>query len=306
MASLRVVFMGTPEFAVPSLSEILSVGHEVVRVYTQSPQKAGRGQKLKKSPVYKFADIMGLPVETPASFRKSSVIDDLETLQADVACVVAYGQILPKRALLTPKYGALNLHASKLPRWRGAAPVQRAILAGNTQTAAQIIQMEKGLDTGPILLSETVAISETDTAAILGDKLSRVGAGLWPRALAALERGTLEVTPQTGVPTYAHKINKAESRIDWSRSARELDWHIRGLTPSPGAWFEIGNKRIKVHMARPESGAGQPGEVLDDKILIACGENALRLMRLQPAGKNVMSADEYLHGNPCTKGRVLA
>lgn len=300
--TLNVVFMGTPEFSVPSLAEILSNGHNVLRVYTQPPRKSGRGQKLTKSPVHQFAEIMGVPVETPESFRKSSIIDDLEDLKADVACVVAYGQILPQRALDAPRYGCLNLHASLLPRWRGAAPVQRAIMAGDQQTGVQIMQMAKGLDTGDILLSETVDIHATDTAASLFDRLSRIGAGLWPRVLGALERDALSPTPQEGEPTYAHKIDKSEARIDWSRSARDLDCHIRGLSPFPGAWCEIAGKRIKVHLAKPKSGSGKPGEVLDDNLLIACGEGAVRLLQVQPSGKSKMSAEDYLNGVNLTKG----
>ncbi len=302
---MNVVFMGTPEFAVPSLAELLANGYNVVRVYTQPPRKSGRGQKLTKSPVHQFAEIMGLDVHTPESFRKSKVIDGLEDLNADVACVVAYGQILPQRALEAPSYGCLNLHASLLPRWRGAAPVQRAIMAGDQQTGVQIQQMEKGLDTGDILLSETVDIRNTDTAASLFDRLSRIGAGMWPRCLAALERGGLKPTPQEGEPIYAHKIDKAEARIDWSRPARELDWHIRGLSPFPGAWCEIAGKRVKVHLARPEEGQGQAGEVLDDHLLIACGEGALRLTEVQPAGKGKMSAEDFLRGVTINIGDLL-
>lgn len=297
--------MGTPDFAVPSLAEILSNGHNVVRVYTQPPRKSGRGQKLTKSPVHQFADIMGLPVVTPESFRKSSVIDELEALKADVACVVAYGQILPQRALDAPRYGCLNLHASLLPRWRGAAPVQRAIMAGDEQTGVQIMQMAKGLDTGDILLSETVNIRETDTAATLFDRLAQVGAGIWPRVLGAVERDALSPTPQEGEPTYAHKIDKAEARIDWTRTAQELDWHIRGLSPFPGAWCEIEGKRVKVHFAKSEAGTGQPGEVLDDGLLIACGEGALRLVQVQPSGKSKMSAEDFLNGGPVAKGKII-
>ena len=300
--SLRLVFMGTPDFAVPSLSEIIASGYEVACVYTQPPRPAGRGKKLTQSPVHQFADIMGIPVRTPENFRKSSVIDGLEELQADVACVVAYGQILPQRALDAPKHGCLNLHGSLLPRWRGAAPVQRAIMAGDAQTGVQIMQMAKGLDTGDILLSETVDIGEADTAASLSDRLSRIGAGMWPRALGALDRGGLVATPQQGEPSYAHKIDKSEARIDWTRSARELDCHIRGLAPFPGAWCEINQRRVKVHMAKPEDGNGDAGEVLDDRLLIACGEGALRIIELQPAGKPKMSAEDFLRGTSVPKG----
>lgn len=304
--SLRVAFMGTPEFAVPSLSELLANGYEVVRVYTQPPRRAGRGKKVTKSPVHQFAEIMGIPVETPEKFRKSSVIDDLEALDVDVACVVAYGQILPQRALDAPKHGCLNLHGSLLPRWRGAAPVQRAIMAGDTETGVQIMQMEKGLDTGDILLSETVTIEPSDTAATLSDRLSRIGAGLWPRALGALERGGLTPTPQSGAPTYAHKIDKSEARIDWSRPAQEIDCLIRGLAPFPGAWCEIDGQRVKVHLARVEEGEGEAGTVLDHNLRVACGDRAVRLLTVQPAGKGKMSAGDFLNGTQLPLGSRLS
>lgn len=307
--ALRLAFMGTPDFAVPSLSEIIASGYEVARVYTQPPQRAGRGKQMRKSPVHQFAEIMGLTVETPESFRKSKVIDDLEAHNIDVACVVAYGQILPQRALDAPRLGCLNLHGSKLPRWRGAAPVQRAIMAGDPDTAVQIMQMEKGLDTGAVLLSEILRIKPDDTAGSLSDRMSRIGAGLWPRALAALERGGLEATPQSGKPTYAAKIDKSEARLDWTKPAQMLEWHIRGLSPFPGAWCELptrkGMERVKIHLAKVEDGAGKPGTVLDDNLLIACGDKALRLLTLQPAGKGVMTADEYLRGRPCPAGETL-
>lgn len=303
--SLNIVFMGTPDFAVPSLAELLSNGYNVVRVYTQPPRPSGRGQKLTKSAVHQFAELMGLPVETPESFRKSKVIDGLDALNADVACVVAYGQILPQRALDAPAYGCLNLHGSLLPRWRGAAPVQRAIMAGDAQTGVQIMQMAKGLDTGDILLSETVDIQFNDTAASLSERLSRIGAGLWPRGLAALARGGLTPSPQKGEPTYAHKIDKAEARLDWGRPASELDCHIRGLAPFPGAWCEIGGARLKVHMAHVEEAEGRPGDVLDDALLIACEDKALRLTLVQPAGKPKMSAEDFLRGTLISKGSSL-
>lgn len=307
--ALRIAFMGTPEFAVPSLSELLASGYEVTRVYTQPPQRAGRGKQVRKSPVHQFAEIMGLPIATPESFRKSSVIDDLVSLNVDVVCVVAYGQILPQRALDAPRLGCLNLHGSMLPRWRGAAPVQRAIMAGDSETAVQIMQMEKGLDTGPVLLSETIPIKVDDTAGSLGDRMARIGAGLWPRTLAALERGGLTPTQQHGDPSYAAKIEKSEARLDWTIPATELEYHIRGLSPFPGAWCELpsrkGVERVKIHLAQIEQGKGEPGSVLDDKLLIACGEQALRLLKLQPAGKSSMSADDYLRGRPCPKDGIL-
>lgn len=302
--ALRVAFMGTPDFAVPSLSEILAAGYEVVCVYTQPPRRSGRGQSVTKSPVHQFAEVMGLPVRTPESFRKSSVIDQLESLDVDVACVVAYGQILPQRALGAPRDGCLNLHASLLPRWRGAAPIQRAIMAGDRQTAAQIMKMAKGLDTGDIVMSAVEPIHDTDTAQSLHDRLSRNGAQLWAPVLAALSRGGLQATPQAGEPTYAAKIDKAEARIDWSRPAKDLDCHIRGLSPFPGAWCELGGKRVKVLRARPFDGSGKAGEVILD-LTIACGEQALELISVQPAGKAAMSADDFLRGNDVPAGTVL-
>ncbi len=298
--------MGTPAFAVPSLSEILAAGQDVVRVYTQPPRRSGRGKTLTKSPVHQFAEIMGLPVETPQSFRKPHVIDALDALNADVACVVAYGQILPKRALAAPRFGCLNLHGSKLPRWRGAAPVQRAIMAGDTQTAAQIMQMEPGLDSGPILLSEIIPILNEDTAANLSERMSRIGAALWPRTLAALERGVLIASAQTGKPTYAAKIDKAEARLNWCKPAKQLEQQIRGLSPFPGAWCMLpghkGKERIKIHLAKVERGEGSPGTTLDDQLLIATRDKSLRLLRIQPAGKSTMDVKNYLRGRPVDAG----
>ena len=304
--TLRVVFMGTPEFAVPSLSEILANGHEVVRVYTQPPRKSGRGQKLTKSPVHQFADIMGIPVATPEKFRMSRVIDELEELGADVACVVAYGQILTQRALDAPRYGCLNLHGSLLPRWRGAAPVQRAIMAGDKKTGVQIMQMAKGLDTGDILLSETVDIKDTDTAETLSNRLSHVGAEMWARALGGVEREALRPTPQKGEATYAHKIDKSEARIDWTSPAKMLDCHIRGLSPFPGAWCDIDGTRVKIHLAKPIAMSGEAGTVIDERGVIACGTGALQLLTVQPAGKGKMGIADYLMGRPLTAGDSLS
>ena len=302
---MNIVFMGTPEFAVPSLAEIVSSGQNVVRVYTQPPRRSGRGKQLTKSPVHQFSELMGLPVETPESFRKSKVIDGLEALNADVACVVAYGQILPQRALDAPRYGCLNLHGSLLPRWRGAAPVQRAIMAGDTQTGVQIMQMAKGLDTGDILLSETTAIRPVDTAETLAQRLSQMGAQMWPRALGAVEREALTPTPQSGEPTYAHKIDKSEARLDWSLPARNLEAHIRGLSPFPGAWCEIDDRRVKVHLAQVVDGQGEPGEVLNDSLTIACGEGALQLLTVQPAGKSRMDVGDFLRGSQVQIGSKI-
>ena len=308
--TLRLAFMGTPDFAAASLAEIVGAGHEVVAVYTQPERPRGRGQTLVKTPVHQLAEQFGLTVHTPESFRDPDVIAQFESLDLDAACVVAYGQILPQQALDAPRLGCLNLHASLLPRWRGAAPIQRAIMAGDEMTGVQIMQMEAGLDTGPVLMSEVVPISETDTAASLHDRLMSTGALLWPRTLAALERGSLNAAPQSeeGV-TYAKKITREEARINWSKPASEVADHIRGRSPFPGAFFELpGDKpvRVKVHFAQPEAGEGEPGEALDDSLLIACGRGAVRLVRLQREGKGVMDAKAFLNGVDVPKGTVLA
>lgn len=301
--------MGTPDFAARSLAEITAAGHEVVRVYTQPPRRRGRGQSEQKTPVHQLAEVLGIAVSTPQSFRDPDVIAELASLDLDLAAVVAYGQILPQAALDAPRLGCLNLHASLLPRWRGAAPIQRAIMAGDDLTGVQLQQMEAGLDTGPILLSETVRIAPTDTAASLHYKLMDAGALMWPRALAALERGTLEAVPQsaTGV-TYARKISSDEARIDWTRPAGELADHVRGLSPFPGAWFELptekGPVRVKVLMAARGEGGGAPGTVLAG-LTIACGEGALSLTRLQREGKGAMDAETFLNGNTVPPGTVL-
>ena len=311
--SLRIAFMGTPEFAAASLAEIIGAGHTVVAVYTQPPRKRGRGQQLSKTPVHELADQFGLDVFTPERFREDDVLSEFEALDLDLACVVAYGQILPQRGLDAPRMGCLNLHASLLPRWRGAAPIQRAIMAGDEVTGVQIMQMEAGLDTGPVLMSETVPIAETDTAATLHDRLMSVGAQLWPRTLAALERGSLTARPQEadGI-TYAHKITSSEARIDWNRPASAVSDHIRGLSPFPGAWFELPASsqsdkpvRVKVHLADPVSGSGEPGEVLDEALTIACARGAVRLKRLQREGKGVMDASTFLNGMPVASGTQL-
>lgn len=308
--SLRVVFMGTPDFAARSLAEIAASGHQVVHVYSQPPRRRGRGQSEQKTPVHQLAEVLGIPVSTPQSFRSQEVIDHLASLDADVAAVVAYGQILPQAALDAPRYGCLNLHASLLPRWRGAAPIQRAIMAGDTLTGVQIQQMEAGLDTGPILLSETVPIEANDTASTLHDRLMETGALMWSRTLSALSRGSLEPVPQSaeGV-TYARKISSDEARIDWSRSASELSFHVRGLSPFPGAWFQLagekGPVRVKLLMAEAVDGSGDPGRVLDEDLTIACGEGALRLVRLQREGKGAMMAEDFLRGTPVAVGAEL-
>jgi methionyl-tRNA formyltransferase len=309
--TLRLAFMGTPDFAVRSLAEIAAAGHEVVRVYSQPPRRRGRGQSEQKTPVHQLADVLGIPVSTPQSFRDPDVLAEFAALDLDVAAVVAYGQILPQAALDAPRLGCLNLHASLLPRWRGAAPIQRAIMAGDDVTGVQIQQMEAGLDTGPILLSETVRIAPTDTAASLHDKLMETGALMWPRTLSALERGSLEAAPQSedGV-TYARKISSEEARLDWTRPAAELACHVRGLSPYPGAWFELsgekGPVRVKVLMAEAVEASGAAGTALEGELVIACGEGALRLTRLQREGKGAMDAADFLRGNSVPAGTVLA
>ncbi|WP_203291696.1 methionyl-tRNA formyltransferase [Maricaulis parjimensis] len=308
--TLRLAFMGTPDFAARSLAEIAAAGHEIARVYTQPPRRRGRGQSEQKTPVHQLAEVLGIPVSTPESFRDPEVIADFASLDLDLAAVVAYGQILPQDALDAPRLGCLNLHASLLPRWRGAAPIQRAIMAGDEVTGVQIQQMEAGLDTGPILLSESVRIADTDTAASLHDKLMETGALMWPRTLSALERGSLEAVPQAEEgATYAKKISSAEARIDWARPANELACHVRGLSPFPGAWFELptekGPVRVKVLMAEAAEGQGEAGVVLGDDLTVACGSGALRLIRLQREGKGAMDAADFQRGNAVAVGTVL-
>ncbi|WP_454816865.1 methionyl-tRNA formyltransferase [Labrys neptuniae] len=303
--------MGTPDFARPVLAEILSQGHEVVAVYTRPPAPAGRGMTLAPSPVHRLAEGFGIPVFTPKNFRDEEVIATFAGLGADVAVVVAYGLILPKAALEAPAEGCLNLHASLLPRWRGAAPIQRALMAGDSKTGVMVMRMEEGLDTGPVALADTVEIEPDMTAGELHDRLSLLGADLMARALGALSRGTLTFTAQSeeGV-TYARKIDKAEARIDWSRPAEEVHNHICGLSPFPGAWFEAdwgqGPQRVKaLHAARAE-GYGVPGTLLDDELTVACGTGAIRLLQVQRAGKTPMGAVEFLKGAPLVQGSRLA
>ena len=304
---LRVVFMGTPDFSVPTLAEILSAGHDVVAAYSQPPRPAGRGMAETKSPVHRFAEASRIPVLTPKSVKAADAHAVFAAHQADVAVVIAYGLILPKAILDAPREGCLNMHASRLPRWRGAAPIQRAIMAGDTQTAAMVMRMDVGLDTGPVCLAETVPIGPETTAGELHDALAHVGAGLVVRALAALERGSLTATPQAadGI-TYAAKIDKGEARIDFSRSAAEVHNQIRGLSPWPGAWFEIdaGGKRerVKVLRALSVSGTGLPGVFLDDAGTIACASGAVRLIDVQRAGKKPMAFAELIRGFPLMRG----
>ncbi|ADL02520.1 methionyl-tRNA formyltransferase [Brevundimonas subvibrioides] len=307
---MRLAFMGTPDFAVPSLAELIASGHEVVAVYSQPPKPRGRGQKLTPSPVHAFAETMGLPVFTPASMKAPDAIETFASLDLDAACVVAYGQILKAEVLSAPRLGCFNLHGSLLPRWRGAAPIQRAIMAGDRQTGVQIMRMSEGLDEGAILLSEVLPIAPDDTAATLSDRMATTGATLWTRALAAIERGGVTETEQAGEVTYARKITPAEARIDWTRPAAELDCHIRGLSPFPGAWFEApgpdGPVRVKALMSAPVAqGSGAPGEVLDGDLLIGTGDGAVRLLRVQREGKAAQGPADFLRGFALPVGTIL-
>ena len=297
---MRVVFMGTPDFSVPTLTEIVSSGHEVVAVYTRAPKPAGRGQEERKSPVHVAAEGFGIPVYTPRSLKGEAEQIIFASHDADVGVVVAYGLLLPKPILDAPRLGCLNLHGSLLPRWRGAAPIQRAIMAGDSQTGVQVMQMEEGLDTGPIGLGEVIAITPDMTAGELHDTMMRVGADLMGRAFAALERDSLQFTPQSDDgAVYAKKIEKAESRIDWSRPAAEVHNHIRGLSPFPGAWFEIdlGGRLVRVKALRSTlaDGSGEAGQLLDN-LTIACGEGAVRLTQVQREGKGAMDSATFLRG----------
>ena len=304
---MRLAFLGTPDFAVRALAEVVAAGHQVAAVYTQPPRPRGRGQTLQPSPVHAFAEGLGLEVRTPASMKAADAIAGFRSLKLDAAVVVAYGQILVREVLEAPRLGCFNLHGSLLPRWRGAAPIQRAIMAGDAVTGVQVMRMSEGLDEGPVLLSATLPIAADDTAATLQARLAEAGAALLPPALAAIAAGTAVETPQAvdGV-TYAKKIKPAEARIDWSRPAATLDAHIRGLSPFPGAWFEApssrGPVRVKALLSRVEPGAGSPGEVRDDRLLVACGEGAVRLLRLQREGRAPQDAETFLRGLPLAAG----
>jgi methionyl-tRNA formyltransferase len=303
---LRLVFMGTPEFAVPTLVELVGRGHDVAAVYTRAPKPAGRGMDTQPTPIEREARRFGIPVLTPKTLRTPDAGEQFRAHAADAAVVVAYGLILPKPILDAPRLGCFNLHASALPRWRGAAPINRAIMAGDAATAVMVMRMEEGLDTGPVAMVERVAIEPDMTAGDLHDRLAPLGADLMTRALAALEKDALVLTPQPGEGvTYAAKIDKAETRIDWSRPWKQVHDHARGLAPFPGAWCEIGGARVKVLRTTRGDGAGAPGTVLDDRLTVACGDGAVRIVSVQPAGKRAMTADEYLRGTRVAAGTVL-
>ena len=307
---MRLAFLGTPDFAVRALAEVVAGGHEVAAVYTQPPRPRGRGQTLRPSPVQAFAEGLGLEVRTPASMKAADAIVGFQALELEAAVVVAYGQILVREVLEAPRLGCFNLHGSLLPRWRGAAPIQRAIMAGDAVTGVQVIRMSEGLDEGPVLLSATVPIAADDTAATLQARLAEAGAALLPPALAAIGAGTAVETPQAvdGV-IYARKIKPAEARIDWTCPAAVLDGHIRGLSPYPGGWFEApssrGPVRVKALLSRVEAGGGAPGEVLDGGLRVACGEGVVRLLRLQREGKGPQDAETFLRGLPLPAGTRL-
>lgn len=290
---MRVIFMGTPDFSVPAL-EAVHAEHEIICVYTQPPRPAGRGKKPRPTPVHARAEVLGLDVRHPVSLKDAAAQAEFAALQADIAVVVAYGLILPQAVLDAPRFGCLNIHASLLPRWRGAAPIQRAIMAGDAETGICIMQMEAGLDTGPVLLREDTPIAPLDTAQTLHDRLSMMGAALITRALAGLANLTTVPQPEEGV-TYAAKIDKAEARIDWTRPAEEVARHIRGLSPFPGVWFDSPYGRLKLLNARPVEGKGTPGTLLHG-LTIACGTGAVEVLDVQREGKRAMSAEEMLRG----------
>ena len=300
--TLRLAFMGTPEFAVPTLVELIGQGHEIACVYSQPPRPKGRGLATEPSPVHALALAHKIAVRTPVSLKDVAQQELFATLEVDAAIVVAYGLLLPKPILEAPKLGCFNLHGSLLPRWRGAAPIQRAIMAGDEETGVMCMRMEEGLDTGPVLMAERTKIGRM-TYGELHDELARLGADLMARTVSALERGSISEQKQTedGV-TYARKISKEETRIDWTKSAREIDCLIRGLSPAPGAWTQVKGERVKILNCEPANGNGMPGTLVDDALAIACGSGTLRLTRLQRPGKSAMDAGELLRGFALPRG----
>ena len=294
--ALRLAFLGTPDFAVPTLAELIAQGHDIACVYSQPPRPKGRGMTLEPGPVHQFALSAKLPVRTPLSLKDAEQQALFADLELDAAVVVAYGLLLPKPILDAPRLGCFNLHGSLLPRWRGAAPIQRAVMAGDAETGVMVMHMDEGLDTGPVLMAEKVTIGR-NTAGELADQLSRLGADLMVRALAALERGQIAEQAQSdaGV-TYAKKISKDEARIDWSKSASEIDCLVRGLSPWPGAYTEIKGERLKILNAEPAIATGEPGTIVGGDLTIACGDGALKLKKVQRAGSRAMDAAELLKG----------
>ncbi|WP_135212591.1 methionyl-tRNA formyltransferase [Vitreimonas flagellata] len=305
--TLRLAFMGSPAFALPALAALIEAGHEIACVYSQPPRPAGRGKQERPTPVHAFAAERGLEVRTPKSLKRAEEQEAFAALKLDAAIVVAYGLILPKAILDSPRVGAFNLHGSLLPRWRGAAPIQRAIMAGDRVTGVQVMRMEEGLDTGPVLATAETPIEFEDNTSTLHDRLAGLGARLLVDTLEKVERGEAVERPQTesGV-TYAHKITPAETRIDWTRPAREIDCMIRGLSPTPGAWFELKGARMKVLHSRLGIGKGAPGEALDDTLLIACGDGAVRLLKVQREGRAPLETEAFLRGQPVPVGSKLS
>ena len=305
---LRLVFMGTPDFAVPTLLEIVGAGHQIVAAFTRAAKPANRGMELQHTPIAREARQLGIPIFTPKTLKGATAAAIIDEHAPDAAVVVAYGLILPKAVLDLFPLGCFNLHASLLPRWRGAAPIQRAIMTGDNDTGVMVMKMEESLDTGPVAMADRVPIGPDMTAGELHDELARRGGRLTTVALVALERGALQLTPQSneGV-TYANKIEKSETRIDWAKPWNEVHNHIRGLSPFPGAWFETADiGRVKVLRSTRGEGAGKPGQVLDDRLTIACGDGAVRLVEVQRAGKQPMRAEEFLHGTPLGRDRVIS
>jgi methionyl-tRNA formyltransferase len=308
---LRLIFMGTPDFAVPTLLELVAHGHAIAAVYTRTAKPAGRGMKLQPTPVEQEARRLGIPVETPTTLKTPEAVEKFRAHHAEAAVVVAYGMILPQAILDSPELGCFNLHASLLPRWRGAAPINRAIMAGDTETGVMVMKMAAGLDTGDVAMAERTAITDAMTAADLHDALAPLGADLMVRAMGALERGRLQLTRQSedGV-TYAAKIEKAEARIDWNKPARAVLRHIHGLSPFPGAWCEMAGEgepaRLKILRGELADGSGAAGELLDDRLTIACKDGALRILELQRAGKAPMKVEDFLRGTPLKPPMRLA
>ncbi|AZN69924.1 methionyl-tRNA formyltransferase [Georhizobium profundi] len=309
---LKIVFMGTPEFAVPTLAALAQDGHQILAVYTQPPRPGGRrGLAPVKSPVHQQAELLGFEVRTPTSLKSAEEQAAFAALKPDVAVVVAYGMLLPQPILDAPHHGCLNGHASLLPRWRGAAPIHRAIMAGDKETGMMVMKMDAGLDTGPVALTERVTIEPDMTTGELHDRMMVIGGSLMARAMKALEAGTLTLTPQPEEgATYARKIDKSETRIDFSRPSADVHNHIRGLSPFPGAWFEAEfsgkPERVKVLASRLVEGSGTPGTVLDDDLSIACADGAVRLVKLQRAGGKPLAADDFQRGGRIAKGTVLS
>jgi methionyl-tRNA formyltransferase len=308
---LRLIFMGTPDFAVPTLLALHGHGHEIAAVYTRAAKPAGRGMKLQPTPVEQEARRLGIAVATPATLKTPEALEEFRAHNADAAVVVAYGMILPQAILDAPELGCFNLHGSLLPRWRGAAPINRAIMAGDAETGVMVMKMDAGLDTGDVAMAERLAITDRMTAADLHDALAPLGADLMVRAIGALERGKLQLTKQSdqGV-TYAAKIDKAEARIDWNKPAHAVLRHIHGLSPFPGAWCEMAVEaepaRVKILRCEIAAGSGAAGDVLDDHLTVACGDGAIRILELQRAGGRPMKAEEFLRGTPLKAGVRVA